>query len=357
MQKVRVLIVDDSVVFRSQIRSALERCPGIEVVGAANNGKIALQKLEQLSVDVVTLDMEMPEMNGLETIREIKRLKFPVRIVVFSAQTKRGSESALQALSFGADDILAKPESVTPGMGLPADVLAQELTPKVLQFKLGDASLNTLTPNPSFRNEQAVRKKEKMNLDSFFPQVIVIGSSTGGPSALEKVLESLRPPLKIPILIAQHMPPIFTASMAKRIQDKTGIECSEGADQEELKANKIYIAPGNYHMGVGKVGAAIKIFLNQDPPRNSVRPAVDNLFESAVKAFGSKCLGIILTGMGEDGLHGCRAVKDAGGGVLIQNKESCIVFGMPGAVFREDLQDEIGDLSRINQLLIHLSST
>lgn len=354
-QKIRVLIVDDSVVFRSQIRSAIERCPDIEVVGVANNGKIALQKLEQLSVDVVTLDMEMPEMDGAETIREIKRLRFPVRILVFSAQTKRGSEAALQALFLGADDILTKPEALSHGVGLPVDLLAQELTPKILQFKATQTIKSNSNQNSSLQSIQSVTKRVKIKIDSFVPSVIVIGSSTGGPTALERVLESLRAPLKIPILIAQHMPPVFTASLAKRIQEKTGIECREGVDMEELKANRIYIAPGNYHMCVGKIGDSIKISLNQDPPRNSVRPAVDILFESAVKTFGPKCLGIVLTGMGEDGLYGCRAIKSAGGAVVIQNKESCIVFGMPGAVFQDDLQDEIGDLARINQLIIRLS--
>lgn len=354
-QRIRVLIVDDSVVFRSQIRTAIERCPDIEVVGAANNGKIALQKLEQLSVDVVTLDMEMPEMDGPETIREIRRRGFPVRILVFSARTKRGSEAAVQALFTGADDILAKPEALSPGVGLPVDLLAQELTPKILQFrKPGPAKQK---PETMAASQNVIKKTsmEKIKLDSLAPSVIVIGSSTGGPQALEKVLESLRAPLKVPILIVQHMPPVFTTSLARRIQERTGIECLEGVDREELKANRIYIAPGNYHMSLNKSGESIRISLNQNPPRNSVRPAVDVLFESAAKIFGKKCLGMVLTGMGEDGLYGCRAIKEVGGAVAIQNKESCVVFGMPGAVFQNDLQDEIGDLARLNHLVVRLS--
>lgn len=337
----RVLIVDDSVVFRSQIKAALEGAALIEVVGVANNGKIAIQKLGQLSVDLVTLDMEMPEMGGLETIREIKKLKYPVRIIVFSSHTTRGSEMAIEALALGADDFLPKPV-LSEGAQL-SDInsrIRAELLPKINQFIVDPSKSKSVVgglPGISARVETGFQKKD---ISTFLPHALVVGSSTGGPPALEKVLGGLKPPLKIPIFIVQHMPPVFTASLAKRIQDITGIPSEEAKNEEEVKANHIYVAPGNYHMSLKKTDS-VRIVLDQAPQRNSVRPAVDVLFESAAKIYGTKCMAVVLTGMGEDGMLGCRAIKQSGGGVMIQDKESCVVFGMPGAVFQAGCYDEI----------------
>jgi two-component system chemotaxis response regulator CheB len=353
----RVLIVDDSVVFRSQIKAALDGVALIEVVGTANNGKIALQKLAQSSIDLVTLDMEMPEMGGLETIREIRKAKFPVRIIVFSAQTARGSAAALDALAAGADDLVAKPSGDGMNIENAAARIKEELLPKVLQFinpserprqAVADA---TAPPTPAKRSTYPTR-----DLNTFLPSVIVIGSSTGGPPVLEKILNELPKPLRIPILIAQHMPPVFTASLAKRIQDITGIEASEGKNDEEIQSNHIYVAPGGYHLTVKKEGTRISLKLDQNPPRNSVRPAVDTLFESAVKVYGTRTMAFILTGMGEDGLVGSSAIKQAGGGVMIQDKPSCVVFGMPGAVFAAGLFDQMGTPNQISSILKRMTS-
>lgn len=353
--KLRILIVDDSVVFRSQIRAALERSPEFEVVGVANNGKIAIQKLEQSSVDVVIMDMEMPEMDGPTAIKEIRSRKFPVKILVFSSSTKKGSEEALKALFLGADDILCKPQSDSTTVGLPIDLLFKDLTPKVMQFSLKDST----EPLSSSKTQGSVEPQKKhvfkVSIETFHPRIVLIGSSTGGPIALEKIFKDLRGPLKIPILIVQHMPPVFTAALAKRIQDQTGIPAAE-AKHMELLENKIYIAPGDFHMNLEVINEKVNLTLNKNPQRNSVRPAVDNTFEAAAKIYGSKCLGIILTGMGEDGMLGCRAIKSAMGGVVIQEKESCTVFGMPGAVFTNSLQDEIYSLEKIASTLKRVST-
>lgn len=352
----RVLIVDDSVVFRSQIKAALENVAGVEVVGTANNGKIAIQKLEQESVDLITLDMEMPEMSGIETIKEIRKRKSKVRIIVFSSYTTRGSEMTLEALELGADDFVAKPTGTAGSITSAAEAIKKDLVPKIMQFfvdKTAKTSVKDSAPSHFLTQDtsKTLETYPKKDLDTFIPSVIVIGSSTGGPPALEKVLMDIKKPLRIPILIAQHMPPVFTASLAKRLQELTGIEAAEGKQDEPVIPNRIYIAPGNYHMTVKRVSSGYQICLDQGPLRNSVRPAVDPLFESASELWGPKCMGIILTGMGEDGMLGCRAIKKAGGGVQIQDQASCAVFGMPGAVYAAKLYDGMSDPSVINRLI------
>lgn len=358
----RVLIVDDSVVFRSQIRAALEGHPLIEIVGVVNNGKLALQRLSQVTADLVTLDMEMPEMDGLETTREIRKKKFPVRIIVFSSHTTRGSEAALDALTAGADDFVAKPSGEAVSITNVSDRIKDLLLPKVLQFV---DSTSRVLESPVLESKDKKTAASvipsqgapylRKNLGTFFPSVIVIGSSTGGPPALEKVLAGLKTPTRCPILIVQHMPPVFTASLAKRLQQLSGIPAAEGVNNEVLQPNRIYVAPGNFHMTVIKRSNQNVIQLDQNPQRNSVRPAVDSLFESIVRIFGDKTMGFVLTGMGEDGMLGCRAIKEAGGGVMIQDKPSCVVFGMPGAVFQCGAYDELGDLSKINSLIIKMT--
>jgi two-component system chemotaxis response regulator CheB len=353
----RVLIVDDSVVMRSQIKSALEGVDFVEVAGTANNGKIALQRLEQISVDVVILDMEMPELNGIDTIKHIRKAKFPVRVLVFSSFTTSGSEATLDALSAGADDFIAKPSG--PGMSIENAVekIKEQVVPKLKQFLSVKDRIHTSSKEVgSTTSASSTTLYVKKNIETFLPSAIVIGSSTGGPPALEKVLSNLKSPLKIPIFITQHMPPVFTTSFAKRISQITGIECEEGKDNEIVKNNKIYLAPGDYHMFLAKDSNATHIKLDRSPHRNSVRPAADPLFESAAQIYGSRTLCIVLTGMGEDGLLGAKSIKSVSGGIVIQDKESCVVFGMPGAIFSTGIQDEIGDLTYINNLIKRVTS-
>lgn len=348
----RVLIVDDSVVMRSQIKASLEGINFIEVVGTANNGKIALQKIEQTTVDAIILDMEMPELNGLETIKAIKKAKLPLRILVFSAHTSSGSVATLEALSAGADDFIAKPSG--PGVSIENAVekIREQIVPKLKQF-LGLRERLALDTGESAKAADTQPKFTyiKKDVSVFLPAVIVIGSSTGGPPALEQVLTNLPRPLRIPIFITQHMPPLFTASLAKRLEQATGIPCAEAKDNEEVVANRIYIAPGDFHLTLEKKNGKVYTKLDQTSQRNSVRPAVDPLFETASKIYGSQTLAIVLTGMGEDGLVGAKAVKENSGGVVIQNKESCVVFGMPGAIFDANRYDDMCDLSGINKII------
>lgn len=365
----RVLVVDDSLVFRSQITATLKEVAGVEVAGTASNGKIALQMLEAYSVDLVTLDMEMPELNGLETLIEIRKKKFPVKVIVFSSQTTKGAEKALEALTAGADDIVAKPGGEISNFNSAQDAIRTILIPKVLQFidpklkKLESKIVENKTEPPKkeeplFKDYGAPRQSTiaKKRISMFRPQVVVIASSTGGPPALEQALKQIGSKLKYPILIAQHMPPVFTEILAKRLSATSGITVYEAKDKQEVLPGCAYLAPGDFHMELKKIDQKLYISLNQKPQRNSVRPAADYLFESASEVFGGGCLGIVLTGMGEDGAVGAQRIRQNNGAIIIQEKSSCVVFGMPGAIFDRNDYDEIQSLDQIRNTIIELGA-
>lgn len=344
----KVLVVDDSVVFRTQISSALSGVEGIEVVGTAPNGKIALQKLEQLSVDLMTLDMEMPEMNGIETVRAMREKGFKTKVIFFSSVTIRGAECTLEALKAGADDFVTKPTNDVSSLEMASEMIKSALVPKVLQFANKPFIERKITAIPKTISAMPSQKRKLAN---FFPQAVVIASSTGGPSALEEIFKKLKGPFSKPVFIAQHMPPVFTEILAKRLSDIAQTIVKEGKDGEIVQNGVVYIAPGDFHMVLEKKENKVVITLNQGPQRNSVRPAADYLFESAADIYGKSLLGIVLTGMGEDGAQGAHYIREKDGLILIQNKESCVVFGMPGAVFNNDDFDEIHDLDGISQSL------
>jgi two-component system chemotaxis response regulator CheB len=352
----KVLVVDDSVVFRTQITGALSTVPGLEIVGTAANGRIALQKIAQNPVDLITLDMEMPEMDGLETLRALRSQNKTIKVIVFSSQTIRGAEKALEALREGADDVVAKPSGDSLNFETAMEAVKSALLPKVIQFT--DQRLLSLKENVSFKTpadhhpariepRTGHQSHPKKSLQSFFPKVLVIASSTGGPPALEHIFSRLPGPYHVPVLIAQHMPPVFTQILARRLCEVTGVPAKEAVDGEVIEKNHIYVAPGDYHLRVVSKDGQLRTSLSQDAHRNSVRPAADYLFETAAACYGSNCVGAVLTGMGEDGCDGAKRVKDSNGFVLIQNKESCTVFGMPGAVFESGSFDTMGDLDFI----------
>ncbi|RZA05080.1 MAG: chemotaxis-specific protein-glutamate methyltransferase CheB [Proteobacteria bacterium] len=352
MPNCRVLIVDDSTVYRSQIRAALEGVPGIEVVGFASNGRLACEVLKGKQVDLITLDMEMPEMDGLATLAELKRLGIGAKVIVFSSQTKSGAENTMAALRLGAVDFIAKP-SLDPKAGSPAEMIRALLAPKIQQF---GAAFAGLAPPLAAKAAPALATAgdgyAKINWRTFSPAIVTIASSTGGPAALEALFAMVRGPLACPILIAQHMPPVFTATLAERLGRASGLEIAEAKPGEALVAGRVYMAPGDWHLKIGAGGK--NALLDQGPARGSVRPAADHLFETAAAAYGNRTLGIVLTGMGADGRDGSLAIKRAGGAVLIQSRETCVVFGMPGAVAEARAFDEELNLAaiaaRLNEL-------
>ena len=345
--------MDDSTVFRSQIRTALEGIQGIEVVGFATDGKMAIESLKHKKVDLVTLDLEMPVMDGLQTLEELNRLKIRPHILVFSAHTKRGAESTLSALQAGASDFLLKPQLDASSGKSPAEVIREVLLPKIDQFR-DKRDAPSVAPTPMVVTP-TIKKFPPISWASFNPQVVVVASSTGGPNALEQFVSRISNPLNCPILIAQHMPPIFTMALAERLQKISGLPVHEAKHMMPVQKGHIYIAPGDYHMSIAMSAGEPVVILDQEPLRNSVRPAADFLFESATRVYRNAVLGIVLTGMGSDGKDGALAIKENGGAILIQDKNSCVVFGMPGAVFSENAFDHMSDIEGIVRRLGELS--
>lgn len=339
MKKIKLMAVDDSSLFRSLVEKAFANTPEVEVVCTAANGKIALDQLRHHDVDLIILDLEMPEMDGIETIKEINARGLTQKIILFSATTTVGAEKTLLALKLGAHDFVPKP--IADGSKqTPADKIRESLLSKIISL---------CTPFDQSLAQAIINKDERpfFNWNAFEPEVIVIASSTGGPNALSEVLKKLKAPIHIPILITQHMPAVFTTTLAERLGELSCKKCLEGIDGEVIKPNQIYLAPGNYHMSLTGNKNSPTIKLDQGPQRNYVRPCADFLFESATQIYGNKVLGIVLTGMGKDGLDGVRAIKSKQGAVIIQNQESSVVFGMPGAVYEHNLYDFMGNLDDI----------
>lgn len=332
-KKIKLLIVDDSILFRSQIQLALSTAAEIEIVGVASNGRIAVDKMACMDIDLCVLDIEMPVLDGIETLKEMKARGIKTKAIMFSAQSKAGAEKTLEAMNLGAVDFVAKPLP-DESKQAPADKIREVLLPKVLSLF-----------GPGVGEKLKINKPLTTTFlwETFLPEILVIAASTGGPPALEKYFSLLREPLPFPILITQHMPPVFTASLAERLGQIAGKVAREGIHGETVVANQIYVAPGGYHMHLTGAPGATQIVLDQGPQRNFVRPCADFLFESAAKIYGRRTLGIVFTGMGRDGADGAAVIKAASGGVLIQSEESCVVFGMPGAVHAEGNYDFVGN--------------
>jgi len=347
-QRIRVLVVDDSVVIRRLVTHALEGDPLLEVVGAASNGVIALERIPQLNPDVITLDIEMPEMDGLEMLRRVRREYPRVRVIMFSTLTERGAAVTLEALTLGADDYVAK-ASNAGSLDRSLTSLRQELIPKIRQFFQAPGQNGArVAPAPAIRSDSP----QSLHLTPFRlgkerPQVIVIGVSTGGPAALGAILPQFPAEFRLPILLVQHMPPLFTRLLAERLHQVCHLPVGEALDGEPVIAGKILVAPGDFHLKVAANGVGVHVVLDQSPPQNSCRPAVDALFMSVGEVYHGAALAAILTGMGQDGLRGAEILKAQGATVLAQDEASSVVWGMPGAVVHAGLADRVVPLDRI----------
>lgn len=337
MRNVKVMVVDDSLVFRSQIKNCLSEVKGLEVVNMAKNGAVALDFLRKSEVDLITLDLEMPMMDGIALLKEMGNLNRQPKVIVFSANTTKGAQKTLEAMRLGAVDVVCKPQQDPDSKVSIRDRIGAELLPKIAPFI--ELAARNPAPEPV---QQAPVSRSKPKRSLFCPRAVVVGCSTGGPVALERLLASLPSRLSSPIVIAQHMPPLFTASLAKRLALVTGMTVKEAEHGEPIARDVIYIAPGDHHLEVSDGGGGKESFiLSQKEKRNSVRPAVDYLFESAAKLWGKNTLGFVLTGMGADGKDGCRALKANGATVIIQDKATSVVWGMPGAVHLAGDFDEV----------------
>jgi two-component system chemotaxis response regulator CheB len=355
MRRIRVLIVDDAVVIRRMLSDCLAGDPGIEVVGTAPDGRIALQKLDQVNPDVVTLDMEMPVMDGLATLTELRKTHPRIPVIMFSTLTERGASATLDALARGASDYVTKPAnvgSVTVAMQRIRDELVPKIRSlcKVEQFgPPGGAPRPAAPATAAFTRPGSPSSLPKLldPIPSVRPEMLVIGVSTGGPNALAALLPGLARKFPVPIMIVQHMPPLFTRLLAERLASVSGMPAREGEAGAMLKPGEIWVAPGGHHMEVERTLNGLRIKLHDEAPENSCRPAVDVLFRSAARTVGSKCLGVILTGMGTDGVRGCNDLRDAGAQVLAQDEASSVVWGMPGAVARAGLANRVLPLSEM----------
>jgi len=332
--RLRVLVVDDSVVIRRMLTTAIDADPALRVVGTASNGRLALARLQSSPCDLVTLDVEMPEMTGLEALLEIRRAYPSLPVLMCSSLTERGASATLEALARGANDYIAKPTSSSSAS------FSTELVEKLKA--LGRAVRRTVEPAPLVQRPPLVPQRQRAVEPA---AAIAIGVSTGGPNALAEVIPRLPANLAAPVFIVQHMPPVFTKMLADRLSRVSAIPVVEARHGDEVKDGCAYVAPGDWHMVVAREGGRVKLSLNQEPPENSCRPAVDPLFRSFAATYGATGLGVILTGMGKDGLYGCESLRAAGGRVLAQDEATAVVWGMPGIVVAAGLAEEIVPLS------------
>ncbi len=349
MDPIRVLVVDDSVVVRKIVTDVLSEDPAIEVVGTAVNGRIAVGKLEQLKPDLVTMDIEMPEMDGIEAVRAIRALRSRVPIIMFSTLTERGASATLDALSAGANDYVTKPANVG-SVAQSMESVRQQLTPKIKALTgrpVTTGAARVAAPTPA-----AVRPPAPRTGAVKQPAVLVIGSSTGGPEALAKVLPALPASLAVPILLVQHMPPVFTRQFAQRLDRLCALRVVEAVDGTPLAPGTVHLAPGDHHLTIRKTGRGLFTALDQAPPENFCRPAVDPLFRSAVEVYDGAVLGVVLTGMGADGRIGAGRIRETGGAVVVQDQATSVVWGMPGAVASAGFADEILPLDRVAEAVL-----
>lgn len=351
----KVLIVDDSVVFRTAISQALENVEGLEIFKAVSNGKIAIDFLKANSdISLITLDMEMPVMDGLETIKEIRKFDKDVKIIVFSSQTVRGAEKTIDALSSGANDFVPKTENEGT-IEKSIEMIRESLVPKIEAILSNPVSRNVAAKKLEtfYDSEDSVIELDQA-LDKVLikPKLIVIGCSTGGPDALTKLFSSLTGKISIPILIVQHMPPVFTTKLASMLNKLSEVTVKEAEVGDRLSPGVCYLAPGDYHMFLKK---DLTIGLNQEEKVCYVRPAVDVMFNSVANSFKGQVLSIVLTGMGEDGTDGCTTLSKYGAYQFIQDEESSIVWGMPGSVHSRKLGATVVHLDSFGQLISKIS--
>jgi two-component system chemotaxis response regulator CheB len=358
----RVLVVDDTIVYRKIVSDILEDLSDVEVVGVAHNGKIAMSKIASLKPDLLTLDIEMPEMNGLEVLAELKKEAPDVGAIVLSTLTQKGGDMTMKALDLGAFDFIPKPE--TTSMEESKEEVKNAIAPMFRAFarrkevqsilqgkKQADPVIRGGGNKATGKQSIAERMSAIRETRSSKSEIIAIGVSTGGPNALARMLPRLPANLNVPILVVQHMPPIFTNSLAKSLDTKCALEVKEASDGEPITPNKILIAPGGKQMKVvaGLDGTTRIVRVNNDPPENSCKPSVDYLFRSIAYHYVGRATGVIMTGMGSDGTKGLGLMKRNGAAVIAQDEASCVVYGMPKEAIEANIVDVIAPLDQIAQ--------
>ncbi|MFI5895283.1 chemotaxis response regulator protein-glutamate methylesterase [Actinoplanes sp. NPDC051513] len=390
---ISVLVVDDSVVVRRLIVDALGGAENIEVVGTASNGLLAQAKIDQLKPDVITMDIEMPQMDGIAAVKELRKRHKQIPVIMFSTLSAAGASATLEALAAGATDYVTKPSNVG-SVNESIAAVREQLVPKI--HALGGRRRPTGAPGPSpgpapsrpgaapARPARPSAAPPRAGLPPSGPgrpgfapaappgagprpvkrataggkvDILAIGSSTGGPDALTKVLTGLPSDLPVPVVITQHMPPVFTRMFAERLDRSTPLHVVEATDGMDLTPGWAYIAPGDSHLVLHRRGTATLTQLSGAPPENSCRPAVDVMFRSVAALYGASAFATVLTGMGQDGRGGAKVLRDAGAEILAQDEATSVVWGMPGAVVGAGLADEILPLDRISAFLVNRVKT
>ncbi len=345
MSQIRVLIVDDAAAVRQLVKQALADSSEISVVGTAVNGRDGLQKIAELQADVVLLDVEMPEMDGLATLNEIRGRYPDVIVIMVSSYTLDGAAVTVEALARGAADYLTKPQ-LSGGVDAAVEYIRENLIPKIMALcsaAVAEEDGTTITTVP---DDPAIAPASRR------VDIVAIGTSVGGPAALSAILPQLPADFPVPIVIVQHMPPEFTTLLSESLAAKCRIQVAEGQSRQIIRPGTAVIAPGDYHMVVEEKRNSVVVGTNQNPHVHSCRPAVDELFASVAAVYGSGTLALVLTGMGQDGANGCQRIHDAGGRIWVQDEASSVVWGMPGAVARSGLANEVLGLNEISDKLI-----
>jgi two-component system chemotaxis response regulator CheB len=343
-ERIRVLVVDDSALMRKLIPAILERDSSIEVVGTAMDGAFALKKIEELHPDVITLDLEMPRMDGMETLRLIMR-RAPLPVIVFSTHSKEGAYATFKALALGAIDFVAKPKNAPAGQ---LDAIAVQLIEKIKVAKR--ASGRTIRQSVPVETQPVAKKVVRAALPP--NRIVAIGISTGGPNALQYVLSQIPADFAASTLIVQHMPEGFTEMFAKRLDECCALDVHEARSGDLLIAGRVLICPGNRHMMVRRMPRGDMAVLSDGPPVNGHRPSANVLFHSVAQEFGLTAVGVIMTGMGDDGAEGLGAIKAAGGMTVAQSEDTCVVSGMPRAAIAKGYANKIVSLDALSSFLV-----
>ena len=353
--RIRILIADDSAVMRSLLRAVVSSDAGLEVAGTAADGQAALGAIETLRPDLVLLDVEMPVMDGLVTLRKLRAQGHRMPVIMCSSLTQRGAKVTIEALASGASDYVAKPAGQS-GREAAMQTLTQDLIPKIQALTSqpqpalpGAARIPLLAPMAPFKAQPV----------ESIPTALAIGVSTGGPAALDILLPGLPANFPLPVLIVQHMPELFTKLFAERLNGRCALQVREAVEGEPVRAGSMYIAKGNWHMEVlagARIGLPPTLHLSQGRPENHCRPAADVLFRSAAAVYGAGVLAVVLTGMGTDGMLGARFIREHGGSVLAQDQASSAVWGMPGAVANAGLAHKVLPLNAIAAEILRLAS-
>jgi two-component system chemotaxis response regulator CheB len=354
VRRSRILIVDDSVVARRMVATMIESDPSLELAGYASSGRIALDRLDDLRPDLVVLDVEMPEPDGIETLRQLRRRAPDLPVVMFSSLTERAAEITLDALAHGAADYVTKPSSLG-GSATSFDRVREMLLAKIHTL-VAPAHVSAPIASPAARSDTTppwTAAPPATGAPRSTPvELVVVGASTGGPNALEEIFAAIPATFAAPIVVVQHMPPLFTRLMAERLDARSPLRVGEVRAGARPLPGEAWIAPGDFHAVVDRDARGLVLGLHRGEPEHFCRPAVDVLFRSAARSAGAGVLGVVLTGMGCDGLAGSHAIIEAGGAVVAQDRRTSMVFGMPGAVVAAGIAGEIVALGDVASALV-----